>query len=120
MNPLASIIPSLVLGGNGIGLPKVMIYKGLDKYGDLTVVKMPQDYIDRTCRRLGSERDDLGRSLSDMKIAACYDYRQGILWTSDDMNIEHEYCHRMNPPNWDGKNWVYANNCDTIHTQVWR
>ena len=119
MNPLAAIIPSIVLGSTN-GLPKVMIYKGYDKMGDLTVIKMPQDYIDRTCRRLGTKVDDLGRGLPAGSIKACYDYGQGILWTSNENSIEHELCHRSNPPDWDGKQYVYKNNCDNVHTEKWR
>ena len=119
MNPLLKLIPSLILG-NPNGYPQVLVYKDYDKYGDLYVAKMPLDYVDRTCRRLGTSTDDLGRKLAPGSIRACYDYNQNILWTAGNLSIEHELCHRDNPPRWDGKTWVYDNNCDDVHTEAWR
>jgi len=90
-----------------------------DGMGDFSVVVKSQKDTDRTCRKLGTTKDDIGRKAGD--IRACYDYKDSILYTSktDPQLLRHELCHRANPPKWDGEKWVYDNNCSSVPWSIW-
>jgi hypothetical protein len=115
MNAFSKFL-SLIMFGNTTGGPSVWRFPFFDKYGDLTVIKMPQDYTARTCKRLGSKKNDDGTLIAGEGPDGCYDYTTGTMWLSNLLDAPHELCHRQNPPTWNGKEWVYANDCSSVLT----
>ena len=86
-----------------------------DVHGRYDIVYMTMAQVDSTCRKLGTTHNDHGQIIHDSDyIPACYSYKDNIIFTSDIDYIKHEYCHRINPPIYDGNKYVYLVNCENV------